>query len=261
MSEKYLRGKHAIVTGGGRGIGAAIAQELAGRGATLTLMGRSLAHLSGHAHMLTTRSKVRVQSIQCDVSDPAAITRAFRLAIRRFGAPYILVNNAGRATGFSFTEMPRGEWDTIIATNLTGSMLCMQQVLPAMLKAHQGRIINIASTAGLKGYTRLAAYCASKHGLIGVTRAVALETAATGITVNAVCPGYTDTDMMHAGVTSISFRLSVSAAEAQKMLLRSVPRGRFIETAEVANAVAWLCSPKATAVTGQAIVVAGGEYV
>jgi NAD(P)-dependent dehydrogenase (short-subunit alcohol dehydrogenase family) len=157
--------------------------------------------------------------------------------------------------------MSRGQWDAIIATNLTGSVLCMQQVLPAMISAREGRIINIASTAGLKGYARLAAYCASKHGLIGVTRAVALETAKLGITVNAVCPSYTDTEMSRSGIKSVSSRLAVSEEEAKKILVRNIPRGSFIEPLEVANAVGWLCSPKATGVTGQAIVVGGGEYV
>lgn len=261
MSDKYLKGKHAIVTGGGRGIGSAIAHELASRGVSLTLMGRSLPRLTEHARTLERRFKVRVQSVQCDVSDPAAVIRAFRLATRRFGGAYVLVNNAGQAASAPFNEMPRAQWDAIIATNLTGSVLCMQQVLPSMIAAKQGRIVNIASTAGLKGYSRLAAYCASKHGLIGVTRAVALETAKVGITVNAVCPAYTDTEMSRSGIKSVSSRLSISEEEAQKMLVRNIPRGSFIEPVEVANAVAWLCSPDATAVTGQAIVVGGGEYV
>jgi 3-hydroxybutyrate dehydrogenase len=261
VSERFLKGKHAIITGGGRGIGAAIAQELASRGAMLTLLGRSLPRLTQQAKMLEPRFKVRVQSIQCDVSDPGAVIRAFRLATRRFGSAFVLVNNAGQASSSSFSDMSRGQWDAIIATNLTGSVLCMQQVLPAMISAREGRIINIASTAGLKGYARLAAYCASKHGLIGVTRAVALETAKLGITVNAVCPSYTDTEMSRSGIKSVSSRLAVSEEEAKKILVRNIPRGSFIEPLEVANAVGWLCSPKATGVTGQAIVVGGGEYV
>jgi NAD(P)-dependent dehydrogenase (short-subunit alcohol dehydrogenase family) len=261
MSERYLRGKHVIVTGAGRGIGAAIAQELAARGARLSLLGRNLARLTAQARSIKSKHKVRVQSVQCDISDPTAITRAFQIAADRLGVPYALVNNAGEVTPAPFAKMTREQWDSTIATNLTGSVLCMQQVLPGMIEIGRGRIINIASTAGLKGYSRLAAYCASKHGLMGVTRAVALETARSGVTVNAVCPGYTDTEMTRSGIQAVRSRLSVSEGEAEQMLLRSIPRGSFITPAEVANAVAWLCSPGASAVTGQAIVVAGGEFV
>jgi NAD(P)-dependent dehydrogenase (short-subunit alcohol dehydrogenase family) len=259
VSEKYLRGKHAIITGGGRGIGAAIAMELARHGATLSIMGRDLKTLTAHGDAIHRKHKVRIQSLQCDVSDATSIARAFRLAIRKLGAPYVLVNNAGLAIAAPFAKITAEQWNETIATNLTGAVLCTQQVLPFMQKADSGRIINIVSTAGLRGYTRLAAYCASKHGLIGVTRVLALELAKTGITVNAVCPGYTESDMTAEGIRAVSARLSISAAEAKQTLLRGVPSGKMVTAAEVASAVAWLCSPGAASATGVPIVIAGGE--
>jgi NAD(P)-dependent dehydrogenase (short-subunit alcohol dehydrogenase family) len=261
VSEKYLKGKHAIVTGGGRGIGAAISMDLARYGATLTIMGRDLKTLTAHADAIHRKHKVRVQSVQCDVSDAQSISRAFKLAIRKLGIPYVLVNNAGKAIPALFEKLSAAQWNETLTTNLTGAVLCTQQVLPSMQKADAGRIINIASTAGLRGYTRLSAYCASKHGLIGVTRALALELAKTGITVNAVCPGYTESDMTAEGIRAVGARLSISAEEAKQMLLRGVPSGKMITPAEVASTVAWLCSPGASSVTGQPIVVAGGELV
>jgi NAD(P)-dependent dehydrogenase (short-subunit alcohol dehydrogenase family) len=259
VSEKYLKGKHAIITGGGRGIGAAIALELARYGATLTIMGRDLKTLTTHADAIQRKHKARVQSVQCDVSSAASIARAFKLAIGKFGAPYVLVNNAGQAVPASFEKLALEQWHQTIATNLTGPMLCTQQVLPSMQKADSGRIINIASTAGLRGYTRLAAYCASKHGLLGITRVLALELAKTGITVNAVCPGYTESDMTAEGIRAVSSRLSISASEARQALLRGVPSGKMIPANDIASAVAWLCSPGAASVTGVPLIIAGGE--
>jgi NAD(P)-dependent dehydrogenase (short-subunit alcohol dehydrogenase family) len=259
MSDRYLKGKHAIVTGGGRGIGAAISMELARLGASLTIMGRDLKTLTAHADKIHRKHKVRVQSVQCDVSDPASSERAFKLAIRKLGAPYVLVNNAGRAVPAPFEKISLEHWNETLATNLTGPVLCTQQVLPSMQNAGAGRIINIASTAGLRGYSRLGAYCASKHGLLGITRVLALELAKTGITVNAVCPGYTESDMTAEGIRAVSARLSISAAEAKQTLLRGVPSGKMISAAEVASAVAWLCSPGAASVTGVPLIIAGGE--
>ncbi len=256
----YLKGRHAIVTGGGRGIGAAISEELARLGADVTLMGREAATLAKQAARLVSRFGARSVGIICDVGSEDSIRAAFAKAQEGFGGTYILVNNAGQAEAARFGEMKRELWDRMVAVNLTGSFLCTQQVLPGMLKAGEGRIINIASTAGLKGYSTITAYCASKHGVIGLTRALAAETVKTKITVNAVCPGYTDTEMSHAGIKTL-MNAGKTEDEAKHLLVRTIPRGSFIEPAEVANAVAWLSSPGASAITGQSIVVAAGEVM
>ena len=256
----YLKGKHAIVTGGSRGIGAAISEELARLGADLTLMARDVKELEKQTDKLVRQFGVHAVAIACDVSDDTSVCSAFSTAQQRLGDAYVLVNNAGQAEAARFSEMERELWDRMLAVNLTGTFLCTQQVLPEMLRADEGRVINIASTAGLKGYSTIAAYCASKHGVIGLTRALAAETAKTKITINAVCPGYTDTEMSHAGIKKL-MEAGKNEQEAKHLIMRTIPRGSFIEPGEVANAVAWLCSPGATAVTGQAIVVAGGEVM
>lgn len=257
----YLRRKHAIVTGGGRGIGAAIATELARLGADLTLMGRNRAKLEDHKEKLVKEFGVKILVVECDVSDGDTVTQAFSAASEQLGPVHVLVNNAGQASPAPFAEMPRNLWDRMLAVNLTGTSLCAQQVLPAMMAAKSGRIINIASTAGLKGYSHMTAYCAAKHGVIGLTRALALETAKLGITVNAVCPGYADTDMTKSAIDNLITAMGKTQAEARQMILRIIPRGSLIQPSEVASLVGWLCSPDAAAVTGQAIAVAGGEVL
>jgi len=256
---RYLRGLHAIVTGGGRGIGAAVASELAQLGANLTLMGRDEEALTRHAENVRGAHGVEAVPIRCDVTDEENIRAAFAAAHERFGDAYVLVNNAGVAESARFATMPRELWDRHIATNLTSVFLCMQQVLPAMLARRAGRIVNIASVAGLHGGTWISAYSASKHGVIGLTRSVALEAVKHGVTVNAVCPGYVETDMTQRGVDTLVRARGVTAKEATDMILRTIPRGTLIQPNEVSSVVAWLCSPHASAVTGQAIVVAGGD--
>jgi NAD(P)-dependent dehydrogenase (short-subunit alcohol dehydrogenase family) len=257
---EYLTHKHAIVTGGGRGIGAAIASELARLGASVTVMGRDERSLQQCAAMLTAEHRVRAMPILCDVTDEASVDAAFAQARETLGEPYVLVNNAGRAGAAPLSATDREMWDEMLAVNLTGAYLCARAVLPAMTAAGAGRIVNIASTAGLRGYARLSAYCASKHGLIGLTRALAMETARAGITVNAVCPGYTEgTAMVDQALGSLTTGMKISEEEAMQMLVKRSPRRSLVRLAEVANAVAWLCSPDATAVTGQAIAVAAGE--
>ncbi|HKG91814.1 MAG TPA: SDR family NAD(P)-dependent oxidoreductase [Gemmatimonadaceae bacterium] len=257
----YLTGKHCVVTGGGRGIGAAVASELARLGAAVTIMGRDPSALAAHAAAMARErgSAEGIAAVHCDVTDEGAVVAAFEQARETFGDPYALVNNAGQAEAAAVVETRRETWDRLLAVNLTGAFLCTQQVLPAMLARREGRVVNVASTAGLKGYTKMGAYCASKHGLVGLTRALALETAKAGVTANAVCPGYTDTDMAQLAVDNVVQKLGKSPDEALKIILRQNPRGTLIAPAEVASAVAWLCSPGASAVTGQAIVVAAGE--
>jgi NAD(P)-dependent dehydrogenase (short-subunit alcohol dehydrogenase family) len=257
-ADRPLAGRHAVVTGAGRGIGAAIADELARLGAALTLMGRGADALRARAARLRDEHGARAAAVPCDVADQASVERAFAQASEAFGAPYALVNNAGQSAAVPFVDTERGTWDAMLAVNLTGAYLCTRQVLPAMLAARAGRVVNVASTAGLKGYRGVAAYCAAKHGLVGLTRALALETARQGVTVNAVCPGYTDTGMARDAVRNLVDG-GRTPDEARALLVRGIPRGVLTRPEEVAAAVGWLCTPAAAAVTGTALPVAGGE--
>jgi NAD(P)-dependent dehydrogenase (short-subunit alcohol dehydrogenase family) len=250
-----LQGKHAIVTGGGKGIGAAIATALAVQGARVSVLGRDAKALEAQA------KKLGAFAHECDVTNEASIAKAFAACFQKFGDPFILVNNAGQAEAAGFAETSREMWDRMLAVNLTGTFLCTQQVIAKMTTARNGRIVNVASTAGLKGYSKITAYCASKHGVVGLTRALAQETAKSGITVNAVCPGYTDTEMVQRGIENLKNAMGKSAEEARQMLLRGNPRGTFITPEEVASAVVWLCSPEASAVTGLAMPIAAGEIM
>jgi NAD(P)-dependent dehydrogenase (short-subunit alcohol dehydrogenase family) len=257
-----LAGRHAVVTGGGKGIGAAIASALAAEGADVTLMGRTAATVDGHASRLRDAHGVRAHAVVVDVTDPPAVRAAFAAAASQLGPVDILVNNAGQAAAGPVQEIAVDGWEQVLRVNLTGPLLCIQQVLPAMVAARSGRIVNIASTAGLKGYARVAAYCASKHGLVGLTRAVAAETARDGVTVNAVCPGYVaDTDIVRAAVENVSRTTGRSPEDALAVLARFSPRGDLITPQEVAATVVWLCSPAASAITGQAVAVAAGELM
>jgi len=258
-TERYLEGMHAVVTGGSRGIGAAIAASLGRHGARLTLMARSAGELANQADALGQAAATSVHFVACDVTDDAALTAAFARAVADLGPVQVLVNNAGAGLSARFTSMTREMWDRMLAVNLTAAFSCSAHVLPAMLEAGAGRIVNIASTAGLRGYKTMTAYCAAKHGLVGLTRALALETAKHGVTVNAVCPGYTDTAMAGQAIANLVSVFDKTPEEARSMLVRNIPRGSLTTPAEVASAVAWLCSPHAAAVTGIALPVAGGE--
>jgi len=256
-----LTGLHAAVTGSSRGIGAAIASELARQGATVSLMARSKDELERLAAELREAHGGAAGAVVCDVSDSGSVRSAFARAIAERGPVQVLVNNAGAAVSQSFALTTRDVWDEMLAVNLTSAYACTTEVLPAMIAARSGRIINIASTAGLRGFRTMTAYCAAKHGLVGFTRALALETAKHGITVNAVCPGYTDTAIAESAVTNIVERMGRTEDEARAMIVRTIPRGRLTTPDEVAATVAWLCSPAAAAVTGVALPVDGGESV
>lgn len=258
-SNNELHGRHAIITGGGRGIGAAIAAELAQRGADLSIMGRDMDRLHRTAEAIRNQRSSKVETHQLDVTDLAAVSRVFAFAQKSLGPAYILVNNAGQAQAMPFPEMQPDFWERMMSVNLTSAFYCAQQVLPAMVEHRGGRVVNIASTAGLKGYPKISAYCASKHGLIGLTRALAMEYAKSGVTVNAVCPGYTETEMLDRAITEVMKSTEKSPEEARAMLTRKNPQGRLVKPEEVADTVAWLCSPEASAINGQAIAIAGGE--
>jgi NAD(P)-dependent dehydrogenase (short-subunit alcohol dehydrogenase family) len=255
QSSQALAGKHAIVTGGARGIGAAVTRALAAHGANVSMVGRSAASaadLAGDPHL---------HYAQADVCEPETLSRAFDSARASFGPIHILVNNAGQGRSAPFVKTDFALWRGMMQVNLDGTFHCIQQVLPAMLNAGWGRIVNIASTAGLIGYGYVSAYCAAKHGVVGLTRSLALEVATKGVTVNAVCPGYTETEMLQRTIEGIVAKTGRTEAEARTELNSKNPQKRMIQPEEVANAVTWLCLPGSEAITGQSIAVAGGEVM
>jgi NAD(P)-dependent dehydrogenase (short-subunit alcohol dehydrogenase family) len=262
MSNAVLAGRHAIVTGAARGIGAAIAQALAAAGARVSLLGRDIQTLkAAAAQIVEAHPQSETAAIAADVSDSAAIREAIGSARARFGAVHLLINNAGQVASAPFLKTDEALWQRMLAVNLTGTYLSSREVLPDMLKGSFGRIVNIASTAGLRGYAYVSAYTASKHGVIGLTRALALEVAMNGITVNAICPGYTDTDIVKNAIDTIVTQTGRSAEEARAILVRGNPQRRLIEPQEVAQAAVWLCGPHTASITGQCLTIAGGEVM
>lgn len=262
MSDKYpLEGLHAVVTGGGSGIGAAIAQALIADGARVTLMGRRLEKLKEQRDRLNVDGGPSVELQVCDVGDEASVRAAFAAAAQAAGPVDLLINNAGQVETAPLGKTSLETWQRLLNVNLTGSFLCSREVLPAMTERRFGRIVNVASTAALKGYAYVAAYCAAKHGVLGLTRALALETARKGVTVNAVCPGYTETDIVADAIDTIVAKTGRTAEAARAELAAVNPQGRLVDPAEVAATVAWLARRDSASITGQAIAVAGGEVM
>ncbi|MEJ1160872.1 SDR family NAD(P)-dependent oxidoreductase [Prosthecomicrobium sp. N25] len=258
MSGPDLSGRHALVTGAGSGIGAAVARALAGAGARVSLAGRRREPLAETAAALGAQAGAIAI---LDVTDRAAVAAGVAAVEAEAGPVSILVNNAGRAASGPFERIAAETWDDMLAVNLTGAFLVTQAVLPGMLARRAGRIVNVASTAGLVGYPYVAAYVAAKHGLVGLTRALALEVARKGVTVNAVCPGFTETPLLDGSVATIVEKTGRTAEAARSDLARANPMGRLVTPEEVADAVVWLASPGAAAVNGQAIAIAGGEVM
>ncbi len=247
------RSSHALVTGGGRGIGRAIAASLLKAGATVTITGRNLAALNevvaaGDAH----------HALAADVSDQVAMHAAISEAAQRQPID-ILVANAGAAESAPFLKSDAALFQRMMDVNFMGVVHALHAVLPDMVARKHGRIIAVASTAGLKGYGYVSAYVAAKHAVIGLVRSLALEVATKGVTVNAVCPGFTETDLLEGSIDNIMSKTGRTRAQAVAELAKHNPQGRLVKPEEVADAVLWLCGAGAGSITGQSIAVAGGE--
>ena len=253
MGQKQFTGSHALITGAGSGIGSAIAMAFAASGAKVSLLGRNPTALQAVCSAIGTGL-----AVVADVTVEDEMARAIDQATLAHGPLDILINNAGAVTSAPFTKITSKVWNDTIAVNLTGAFYGCRHVLAAMLARRNGRIVNIASTAGLKGYPNVAAYCAAKHGLVGLTRALAIEAAGHGVTVNAVCPGYSDAPLVARSARRIGAKAAGTTPDARETLPDASPPRRPIEPRQVADAVIWLCRPEAAAITGQCIVV-GGE--
>lgn len=251
---KGLEGKHVFITGGGTGIGAAIAEALGGHGARLSLCGRRREPLEAVAKRLP-----QAMVAPADVGDEASLAAAFAAARAAHGPVDIAIANAGVADSAPFTRTSLERWSNIQRINLTGAFLTARMAMEDLATRGWGRMLFIASTAGLKGYGYIAPYCASKHGMIGLMRALAAEYPRIGVTFNAVCPGYTETPMLEATLANITAKTGRSTEEARANVAAFSPQGRFVRPEEVAAAVVWLCSPAADSVMGQAIGISGGE--
>ena len=248
-----LKSQHAVVTGGATGIGLAITKALSAAGAMVTVMGRNTQRLEELA-----ATDDLIHAITVDVSDESSVIKAFNDA-STLQPISILINNAGAVETASFKNTSADLWQKMLAINLTGSFFTTQAALSDIKAAENGRIINIASTSGLKGYAYTSAYAAAKHGVIGLTRSLALELAKSNVTVNAICPGFTNTAIVDNAILNITDVTNRTSEQALEDLTRHNPQERLIEPEEVAETVLWLCSEKSRSVTGQSIIIAGGE--
>ncbi len=252
-----LAGVHAVVTGASRGIGAAVAAALINEGMRVSMLGRDPSTVGRVAQELGGND--RAVGIAADVTDSASVQAAFATARDHFGPVTLLVNNAGQAASAKFTETGETLWNRLMAVNVNGPYLCSRQAIPDMLQTGFGRIVNVASIAGLRGAAYISAYATSKHAVIGLTRSLAVEYAARNITVNAVCPGYVDTEIVKSAIANIVSRTGRTEGEALAALVAGNPQRRLIQPREVADTVLWLCRPGSESVNGQSIVLAGGE--
>jgi 3-hydroxybutyrate dehydrogenase len=257
-----LQDKLAVITGGGRGIGRAIALAFAREGAAIALAARTLAQVEEVAGEITARFGVKTLPVVCDVSEIASVAKLFQAINDSFGrGPDIMVNNAGIAESAPLTKTNDELWHRHLAINLSGTFYCTRAVLPEMIDRGWGRIINIASIAGKTGAPYIAAYSASKHGVLGLTRSAALEVAARGITVNAICPGYVDTEMTTRGIENITKKTGLSADQAMDSIKKMSPQNRVIDPEEVAALALLLASDEGRGINGQAINVDGGSVL
>jgi NAD(P)-dependent dehydrogenase (short-subunit alcohol dehydrogenase family) len=256
-SLRDLAGQGAVVTGGGRGIGAAVARRLAEAGAAVVVAARTSAEVEGVAGSIRDAGG-RAWAAVCDVTDEAAVAALAAEAVERLGRVDILVNNAGMASSSPVHRTTLEDWNRLLAVNATGAFLCTRSFVAPMVEWGRGRIVNVASVAGLHGGRYIAAYAAAKHALVGLTRATAAEVAGRGVTVNAVCPGYVDTAMTDESVARIVEKTGRSAEEARAAILKATPMGRLLAPDEVAAAVLYLCGEAAGGVNGQALVIDGG---
>jgi len=259
MTFSQLKNAHVLITGAGKGIGRSIALELSGYVGQLTLVGRKSEPLNEVRSLIGNHCQV--QYFECDISHEETVKRTFQLASQSFGPVGVLINNAGQAYSAPFHKTTLNDWQNMLNVNLTGAFLCTQACIKDMLELPFARVINIASTASQKGYPYVSAYTAAKHGVLGLTRSLALEYVKSPITFNAICPGFTDTDLVKESLETISQKTHLSPEQALMELIKNNPQKRLISPIEIAHQVLSLCHDHSQSINGQALSVAGGEVM
>ena len=249
-------GSVAVVTGGGQGIGAAIARALAAEGAAIVVAARTIDRIEKVAGEIQ-KTGGKAWAVPCDVTDLASVHSLAQAAGRRAGVVDILINNAGAAHSAPLAKIALEDWNRVLAVNATGTFLCTQAFIPTMLMRKKGSVVNVASVAGLAGARYIAAYAAAKHAVVGLTRSVAAELEGTGVTCNAVCPGFVDTDMTKESVARVVAKTGKDADATLAAMLASAGQKRLITVEEVAQAVLRLCDPRGARPNGKAVTIAG----